>query len=222
MGIYTGTVAYNRFRVGGLGQKHSIATLSSLLDAFKSPILRIDGSPKAEVIGWVRPLTPQDSEIIGEDAHWDISDCQVSSGIMLRLRYERRKISTSLLQMLFKNELAKNNKASGKAMGRQDRLKLKEEIAATLLRRTLPQIQFVDVLWKDTELGNGTELFIFTSSKGASDRVLQLFNQTFSNELDLTLTTLNTTAAWVESEDSDLRLDRIAKTEPTIFAQQTV
>ncbi len=222
MGIYTGTVAYNRFRVIGPNKKHGIAKLSSLLDPFKSPILRIDGSPKAEIIGWVRPLTPQDAEVMGEDAHWDISDCQVSSGVMLRLRYERRKISTSLLQMLFKNELAKNHKATGKPLGRQDRLKLKEEIAATLLRRTLPQIQFVDVLWKDTEHGIGTELFIFTSSKGATDRVLQLFNQTFSNELDLTLTALNTTAAWIESEDSDLRLDRIAKTEPTVFAQHVV
>jgi hypothetical protein len=222
MGIYTGTVAFNRFRVSGTGKKHSINQLSTLLDPFKSPLLRIDGAAKAEVIGWVRPLTPQDANIMGEDAHWDISDSQVSSGIMLRLRYERRKISTSLLQMLFKNELAKNNKASGKTMGRQDRMKLKEEIASTLLRRTLPQISFVDVLWKDTDLGNGTELYIFSSSTGATDRVLQLFNQTFSNELDLTLTALNTTAAWIESDESDVRLDRIAKTEPSIFAQNTV
>jgi recombination associated protein RdgC len=218
MGIYNGTVAYNRFRVIGTGKKHTIARLSSLLDPFKAPTLRIDGTPKAEIVGWVRPLTPQDASIIGDDAHWDISDCQVASGIMLRLRYERRKIPTSLLQMLFKQELAKSNKATGKNMGRQERQKLKEEIAAELLRRTLPQIQFVDALWKDTD----NELLVFTSSKGATDRVLQLFNQTFANELDLSLSTLNTTAAWIESDESDARLDRIAKTEPAIFAQHVV
>lgn len=215
MGIYNGTVAYNRFRVISAGKKPSINRLSELLDAFKSPALKIDGTPKSELIGWVRPLTPQDPDVLGEDAHWDISDCQVTGGIMLRIRYERRKVSAGLLQMLYKQQLTNHLKSTGKNMGRVDRQKLKEQIGTDLLKRTLPQITFTDLLWKDSE----SELYIFSGSKAVAERSLQLFHQTFGNELDLTVVRLNTTTAWIESDESDARLDMVAKAEPSVFAR---
>ena len=215
MGIYSGTVAFNRVRIMGRGKKPTIAILSELLDNFKAPVLKIDGSPKAELIGWVRPLTPQDPEVMGEDSHWDISDCQITGGIALRARYERRKVPMSLLQMLYKQKLSDHVKSTGKNLGRADRQKLKEDIASDLLRRTLPQIQFTDVLWRDGE----NELYVYSGSKTVCERILQLFNQTFASELDLSLTRLNTTTAWIESDESDVRLDQIAKTEPTVFAR---
>ena len=215
MGIYSGTVAFNRFRIMGLGKKPTISRLSELLDNFKAPVLKIDGPPRAEAIGWVRPLTPQDPDVLGEDSHWDISDCQITGGTMLRVRYERRKIPMSLLQMLYKQKLSEHIKSTGKNMGRADRQKLKEDIAGDLLRRTLPQIQFTDVLWRDKE----NELYIYSGSKTACERVLNLFNQTFASELDCSLARLSTTTAWIESDDSDLRLDRVAKAEPAVFAR---
>ena len=218
MGIYNGTVAYTRFRLLGGRKKPTIAKLSELLDAFKAPALKIDGLPKAELIGWVRPLTPQDPDVIGEEAHWDISDCTVTGGIMLRVRYERRKIPTSLLQMIYKQKIAAHAKSTGKTPGRTDRQKLKEEIASELLRRTLPQIQFTDLLWKDHE----NELYVFSSSKSVCERVLQLFNQTFADELDLALVKLNATTAWIEGDEPDLRLERITEVEPSVFARQMV
>jgi DNA recombination-dependent growth factor C len=215
MGIYSGTVAFSRFRIMGRGKKPTIARLSELLDNFKAPVVKIDGSPKSELIGWVRPLTPQDPEVMGEDSHWDISDCQITGGIMLRVRYERRKIPMSLLQMLYKQKLSDHIKSTGKNLGRTDRQKLKEDIAAELLRRTLPQIQFTDVLWRDDE----NELYVYSGSKSVCERILQLFNQTFASELDLSLARLSTTTAWIESDESDMRLDRITKTEPAVFAR---
>jgi DNA recombination-dependent growth factor C len=215
MGIYNGTVAFNRFRLVHNSKKLTIARLSELIDPYKAPVLKIDGSPKAEQIGWVRPLTPQDPDVIGEDAHWDISDCQVSGGIMLRLRYERRKVPNSILQMLYKQKLAHHVKSTGKNMPRLERQKLKEDIASDLLRRTLPQIQFTDILWRDQD----HELLVFTGSKSHTEKVLQLFNNTFADDLDLTIIGLNTTTAWIEDDDSEIRLDRITKAEPTVFAK---
>ena len=218
MGIYSGTIAFSRFRILGGGKKPTIALLSELLDAFKAPLLKLDGKPQAESIGWVRPLTPQDPDVWGEDAHWDISDCQVTGGVMLRVRYERRKIPMSLLQMIYKQKLSAHHKSTGKNMGRSDRQKLKDEIAGDLLRRTLPQITFTDVFWRDSE----PELYIYSSSKTVCERVLQLFHQTFSERLDLSVTRLNTTTAWIDQDMPEERLSLIAKTEPAVFARQMI
>ncbi len=216
MGIYNGSVSFSRYRVFSSGKRPTIARLSELLDSFKAPKLKIDGSPKAELIGWVRPLTPQDKDLADTDSHWDISDCQVSGGLMMRVRYERRKIPASLLQMLYRQKIAEHTVANGKPMGRLERQKLKEDIASDLLRRTLPQVQFTDVLWRDDE----QELLIFSGSKSVSERILQLFGQTFGDELDLLVTRLNATTSWIEHEDSVTRMSALAKTEPAVFARQ--
>jgi DNA recombination-dependent growth factor C len=135
---------------------------------------------------------------------------------MMRVRYERRKIPASLLQMLYRQKIAENTVANGKPMGRLERQKLKEDIASDLLRRTLPQVQFTDVLWRDDE----QELLIFSGSKSVSERILQLFGQTFGDELDLLVTRLNATTSWIEHEDSLTRMSALAKTEPAVFARQ--
>jgi DNA recombination-dependent growth factor C len=216
MGIYNGSVSFSRYRVVLGGKSPSIKQLSELLDPFKAPKLKIDGSPKAETIGWVRPLTPQDKDLIDSDSHWDMSDCQVTGGLMLRVRYERRKVPSSLLQMLYRQKLAENTTGDSKPLGRLERQKLKESIAADLLRRTLPQIQFTDVLWRDNE----QELLIFSASKTVSERILQLFAQTFGEDLNLLVSRLNAASSWIEQDDSPARLARLAKTEPTVFARQ--
>jgi DNA recombination-dependent growth factor C len=217
MGIYNGSVSFSRYRVVMGGRRPTIARLSELLDAFKAPKLKIDGTPKAETIGWVRPLTPQDKDLVDPDSHWDISDCQVTGGLMLRVRYERRKVPASLLQMLYRQKLAEGASSTGKPLGRLERQKLKESIASDLLRRTLPQVQFTDVLWRDTD----QELMIFSGSKTIAERILQLFGQTFGDELDLLVSRLNATTSWIEQDDSPARLTRLAKTEPTVFARLT-
>jgi DNA recombination-dependent growth factor C len=216
MGIYSGTVAFQRYRIIGGRKRTSISQLSELLESFKAPTLRLDNHPKAERMGWVRPLTPQDPDVLGDDAHWDASDCQVSGGLMLRMRYERRKIPMSLLQMLYKQKIAEHAKETGKNLPRAERQKLKEDLASDLLKRTLPQIQFTDVLWRDQE----QELYIFSASKTICERVLQLFGETFAHELDLNVIVLSATTAWIESDDVDLRLERITKVEPSVFARQ--
>lgn len=218
MGIYNGAVAFTRYRLLGPSNKVTIAKLSNLLEDFKSPTLKLEGLPKAEAIGWVRPLTPQDPDVIEEEGHWDISECQIQGGIMLRVRYERRKIQSNLLQMIYKQKLNTHLKATGKQMGHSDRKKLKLELASDLLRRALPEIQFTDVLWKDAE----QDLYIFSASKTVCERVLQLFHQTFCEELDLTPVKLSPTTAWIEGDEPDHRLERLTKVEPSVFSRQVL
>jgi hypothetical protein len=74
------------------------------------------------------------------------------------------------------------------------------------------------LLWKDHE----NDLYVFSSSKSVCERVLQLFNQTFADELDLALVKLNATTAWIEGDEPDLRLERITEVEPSVFARQMV
>jgi len=218
MGIYNGTIAYTRFRILGTEGGQTISRLNALLEPFKAPTLKIESTTKPESIGWVRPLTTQEAETLGENDHWDISDCQTSGGLLLRVRYERRKVPTSLIQMIFRQRLVSHTKSTGKGPTRPERQKIKDEVMTELLRRSLPEIQFIDVLWRDSD----SELYIFSSSRRMTDKILQLFNQTFADDLDLSVIKLNPAAAWLETENSDSRFKNFVKTSPTVFARQGV
>ena len=218
MGIYNGSIAYTRFRILGTEGGHTISRLNALLEPFKAPTLKIESTTKTEAIGWVRPLTSQEPDAIGANDHWDISDCQTSGGLLLRVRYERRKVPSSLIQMIFRQKLVSHAKSTGKGPNRQERQKIKDEVMTELVRRSLPEIQFIDVLWRDSE----SELYVFSSSQRMTDKILQLFNQTFADELDLSVIKLNPAASWLETENSDSRFKNFVKTSPTVFARQSV
>jgi DNA recombination-dependent growth factor C len=216
MGIYTGTATCGRYRVFCNGKLPTVKKLSDALDPFKAPELRIDGNPKMESIGWVRPLTPMDKDLAETSGHWDASDCQIAGGTLLRVRYERRKVPASLLAMIFRQKLAEHTQSQGKPMGRLERKKLKDSIAQDLLKRSLPMVQFTDLVWRDQE----SELWIFSSSKSTCEKILQLFGQTFSDPLDLQVSPLDPASAWIEEDDSDHRLQLVTRAEPTVFARQ--
>lgn len=216
MGIYSGSVAFQRYLIHGGPRKYSISKLSELLDPFKADPVKLDQSPKAERLGWVRPLTPQDAETISDGDFWDVSDCVVSSGVLLRMRHERRKVPSTLLQMIYKQKLAEHQLDTGKPMNRTERQKLKQDLANELLKRTLPHITFIDALWKTED----KELYIFNSSKTMCERLLQLFGETFAQELELDVIKFSPASAWVEADDIDQRFDRLTKVEPSVFARQ--
>ena len=217
MGIYQGSLSFTRYRVLGETEKLTIAELSKLIKPFLAAPLRIDGPVKPESIGWVRPLTASDEELVGEDSHWDLSDCQVENGYLMRLRYERRRVSPNIMQMLYKQSLRDHLKKSGKNMPRAERQKLKDD----LMGRTLPQLQFIDLHWQDAD----RELIIFTTGKAARQRAEQLFHQTFCDKLDLSLVRLDGCLAFlgdesVEEDDLAQRLRQWSAVEPVVFAPQ--
>jgi hypothetical protein len=222
MSVYSGSLAITRYRVVGDPGRTTNASLSKLLDAFRASPIKFDGPAKPESIGWVRPLTPNDAEISGEDAHWDMTDCRVRDGYLLRSRYERRKVSSALLNMLYRNKLDAHLQKTGKTMRRDERQKLKHEIVLDLTKRTLPSLQFTDVFWRD----EASELIIFSTSKSVRQRIEQLFYQTFGSKLDLSLIRIDGSLAFFDDDtatEKDLlkRLGRLSELQPSLFALQT-
>lgn len=222
MGIYQGTLAFTRYRVVGELAKASHASLSKHLAGYRAPKLRItDALPsKPESIGWIRPLIATDEDAVSEDSHWDMADCAVDGGYLLRIRYERRKVPTMILQTLFRSKIREHLQKTGKAMPRQERQELKQQLMTDLTKRTLPVIQFTDVLWREDD----SELYVFATSKSARQRAEQLFHQTFGDPLNLSLLRLDGTLAFLDDEDSDeaaltKRLSKLSKIEPAVFAK---
>lgn len=221
MGIYQGSLAFTRYRVLGNPGKTTIASLSKLLAPFIAPPLKMDGPTKPESMGWVRPLTATDEEAVSDDSHWDMSDCHIDDGFLMRLRYERRKIPASLMQMLFRGKIREHLQKAGKPMPRAARQELKQQLMTDLLKRTLPVIQFTDVLWKERE----GLLLVFSTSKSVRQRVEQMFHETFGTKLDLSLMKLDAPMTFLGDEDADenelsKKLSRLEKMEPAVFAPQ--
>jgi DNA recombination-dependent growth factor C len=215
MGIYNGTVAFQRYLLVGGPRKLTISNLSDLIAPHKAPSLKLDQTVKAERLGWVRPLTQDSAETPLDSTHWDISDCVVEGGVLLRARAERRRVPSTLLQMIFRQKIAEHYQASGKQLNRNERQALKNDLTQELMRRSLPQVSFTDILWKLED----KELYIFNRSKTACERVLQLFDETFAKELKLDVVKFSATSAWVEATDIDARFNLLTKVEPTVFAR---
>lgn len=222
MGIYSGSVAFTRYKVVGKQSKNTLAALSKLLTAHVAAPIRVDGPAKPENIGWVRPLLATDEATPGEDSHWDMSDCYLGEDFLMRVRYDRRKIPSSLVQMLYKQKLRDHLIKSGKNMPRSEREQVKTDLMADLLKRTLPMLQFTDLLWRES----AGELYIFSSSKSVTQRIELLFYQTFGTKLDLSLIKSDQSLAYLNGQQGDQddsetfakRLAHLSVIEPSVFA----
>jgi DNA recombination-dependent growth factor C len=219
MSIYNGSLAFTRYKVLGEPSKSSISALSKVITPFLAPPITIDGPVKPESMGWVRPLTKSDEEIVSEDSHWDMSDCQVNNAFLLRIRYERRKVPAALVQMLYKQKLREHLKSTGKNMKRTERQEFKEKLVQDLLKKTLPAVTYTDLLWNLDE----HEVLIFSASKSVRQRAEQLFYQTFGKPFDISLIRFDGALAFLDDDDADekdlsQRLSRMTKIEPAIFA----
>jgi DNA recombination-dependent growth factor C len=204
--------------MGSLG-KTSLASLSKLLAPNKAPPLKLDGPAKQEVVGWVRPLTATDEDLNTDASYWDMGDAQIDNYFLLRLRYERRNVPSSLTQMLFKAQLKEHQEKTGKSMARRERQELKNKLLADLTKRTLPSIQYTDGLWRSDD----GELQIFTTSKSHRIRFEQLFYKTFGQPLKLSLVKTNGPQFVAEDSLDSLQklsehLSHMTKIEPSTFA----
>lgn len=208
-----------RYKVIGPYQKKSHASLSKFLVDHKAPPLKVDGPVKPEAIGWVRPLINDEDLAITEGAEWDMSDCALGKDYLLRVRYERRKVPQSLAQMLIQQKLRSHLTKTGKGMNRQEKIEMKNEILTGLMKRTLPVLQFTDVLWREA----AQELIIFSTSKSTRGRIEQLFHQTFGSELELSLLKIDGPLTYLNDEDANdnqltRKLTKIANIQPAVFS----
>lgn len=220
MTLYQGSFAMTRYRIVGSKPKDSHGALSKLLKDHKLPPIRIDGPATAEQCGWVRPLLNEMSDEL-DAGHWDMGDCVVGQDYLMRVRLDRRKVPTSLMQLLMKSKLRDHLEKTGKAMGRKDKLALKTELSHDLLKRSLPVIQYIDVLW----CFEPQELLVFTTSKSWCSRVEELFYKTFGEPLDLSLMKADHTTSFLSQHAKSEReltqyVERLSQIQPASFASK--
>jgi DNA recombination-dependent growth factor C len=218
MTIYQGNFAVTRYKIIGEHPKNNVNALSKWLEGHKLPPIKFDGPAQAEACGWVRPLIADRPEDVGE-GHWDLADAVVGDDYLLRVRLDRRKIPSSLFQHVLKSELQEHLDETGKPMSRKERLALKQDLTQKMLKRCLPMIQYVDVLWRVEAM----ELHVFSASKSWCARVEQLFYQSFGEGLELSLMRIDHTTAFLQANaksDKDMSrcVDRLGQLQPSVFA----
>ena len=176
MGISKGSISLCRYRLIG-AKLASPKQVEKYLQKFKSPPIKLDGPPKELKVGWVLPkgLFPEE-ERYGD--HWDLSDCLINDGYLLKLRMERRKVPSELVQLLY-NQISTHDHHDKKKMKSKKKAKeMREELQETLLKQSLPVITYLEAHWKHD--GNVT---LFTTSKKSKEIFEEMFIKTFAKPL---------------------------------------
>ena len=223
LGIQQGSIALCRYRLLGGEKRLSLGRLSDLIEPYKAKPLTLTGLHKEEVVGWVRPVGLESATLdLPPDAPWDLTDCQVDDGFVLRLRIERRKVPAALLQLLYKQEFYAETLRTGKTPGPTERRELRDHLQAELMGRALPTLSHVDVYWRDV----AGELMLFHTGKKVRGLFEALFNNSFSQHLGLTLVAVEppliglTREQWEDSQVASETLGRLSLATPAAFADQ--
>ncbi len=221
MGMTSGAMSVSRFRIIGAPKKYNLNKLSELISPHQVWDLNLEGNAKEERIGWVRPPS-LDQVDLPPHAFWDMSQCEVDGGFLLRLRLERRSVPAQLLQLLYKERFFAISEEKGKVPPPKERSALKEELKAKLMARALPTLSYIDGFWRT----DANELVIFTSSKKGASIFEKLFITTFASGLGFTLVKLDppllaiTSSEWNDSKVATDALGRLSLATPVAFAQQ--
>ena len=174
MGIVSGTISITRFRVLG-NLEMSLKKINKNLQNYIGGDL-LDTSHKAEQkASWVMPT----GTIAGQDErdgdYWDMSDCELGEHYLLKLRIEKRKVPTEVLNQVAKKEINKLSDARGKRLSRPEQREVKDALKDELTGKVLPQVSHVDVVWKFLE----KEIWLLSTAKSTKQIFADLFKKTF-------------------------------------------
>lgn len=175
MGLKSGAISITRYQVLGLVQP-SLASLNQGIAPFKAKMIELSAGTKAEQAFWTLPDLP---ELERDGNFWDMSDCQVDGGYVLRLRIEKRSVPGELLKLLLKERLQHLGDTLGRHPSRVESRLAKEQLKDELLAKSLPTLRFVDLFWS-TETNQVT---LFSTSKSACMFFEQMFRQSFLTPL---------------------------------------
>ena len=181
MSLQQGTLSITRYRTLGARKNYSLEEVGRKLKGFQAKPLKTQGVLRELVFGWVRPAgIDPDEEVLQDDMHWDISDCQIDSGYLLRFRVERRKVPMQLFQMMVQQELAKHTaKQLGKPLERAEKKQIMDDLKEELLGNCLPAIRHCDLLWREKH----GDILVFATGKSDLKIFEDLFRETFAKPL---------------------------------------
>lgn len=177
MGIYSGSVSLSRYKLVG-GKRPTLELVNRKLKSYQAKEIRLEGQTKEEKVGWVVPLTAELETDERHGTYWDMSDCQHGDGFMLRLRLERKKISSELHRILYDQKFRQLMISSGESPSRNKQKELKEEIKQELLAQCLPVISYVDAYWR-----TDGQVLLFSTAKKTMSLFEELFAATFAKPL---------------------------------------
>ena len=191
MSIHSGSLAITRYRTPA-DNKPSIKKLNDCLRAKVRDEIRLDGILKELDTCWAKPIGV---ETDNDGVYWDLADSEVAGSYLLRMRIERRKVSSELLLHIFKTRLA--DLQQEKKLNRHMQKELKENIRLELMERTLPQLSYLEGLW-DPQRG---ELLVFRTGKKNCELFVELFQTTFAKALNCSIVKMTPPLLGIPDQD---------------------
>src|SRR5438105_2967969 len=135
MTIQQGSLSLSRYKVLGFRKSLKLADMNKHFLPLRAKPLRLQGVHKPVLVGWVPPVG------LGIDVsqtEWDLSDCRLDEGFLLRLRLERRQVPGPLLQLLVRQELEQVAARRSKPIKRPERQQIVNDLKTELMSKTLP------------------------------------------------------------------------------------
>ncbi len=198
MPIHKGSLSICRYKLLH-DRKINLAKLNQLILDYQAGPLRLTGSTRAESVAWVCPVE-RHNEGLGEQDYWDMTDGQIDGGFILKMRVERRKVSSSLLQHVYKSRMLAKTKKKKKPLTRPEQKQLREDVEQELLLKTLPTISFCEAFWNTDQ----NVIYLFSTAKKMRELFLELFNESFVKPLEADIIAIQPPLMGL---DLDARLD---------------
>lgn len=171
MGLLKGSVTISRYKVQGSLPDD----LSEFLDQrIKLNIFRdIEESAQESGFGWVSVHDFLDTDFA-------FASYLLEPYIVLGLRIDKRRVPAGLVRKYHRMEILKAlAMRDSRGLSRAEREELKEKVRLTLLKRTPPQTQMLEVVW---DL-NKAQVWLTSTAKPAMETFESLFKRSFALNL---------------------------------------
>ncbi|MFH1057105.1 MAG: recombination-associated protein RdgC [Pseudomonadota bacterium] len=167
MGLFKGSASLSRYQVKGDAPPDFWDFVDRRIRA--NVFLDIEQSTDESAVGWV-------SAHDFMDTNFAYAAYALDPYIVLGMRVDQRKVSTSLVRKYLRIEVKKALDArDGRPLSRHDREELKEKVRLDLLRRIPPTTQVYEVCWDTSK----AELWLGAAGRGVRDLLEDLFRRSF-------------------------------------------
>lgn len=179
MGIVNGSLSISRYRILGEG-KLSHKFINKNLQNYVGKDL-LESTVRDEITAsWVMPSATIAATEEREGDYWDLADCELDDSYILKLRVEKRKVPSELLNHVAKKEISRMSEERGKRVSRPEQKEIKDMLKEELVSKALPQVTYFDVVWKHEE----QEVWLLSTAKNTRILFEELFQKTFLKKSD--------------------------------------
>jgi hypothetical protein len=176
MSIGAGALALRRFQVL---ESTRATPLEWIVEKLKSNMISVIGmdEDKEKSLGWCHPFT-------GDGDLGDVESLIYGDSFLFGLRIDVKRVPGTLFRLQMKaalESMGQKMSEEGEERGKAKRLSKKmreatrDRIKSELLRRTLPNIRLLEVVWHL----DSNEVWVTTTSSSALGDFEKLFNETF-------------------------------------------